>query len=447
MGRRWLPSRRLVLGGAGAALALPLLRSLLPKSARAGGLERPKRLLAYYVPCGIHMAGWTPTATGAGYAVPPILAPLADADLINDVLVLSGISNDPAQSDGPGDHASGTGSFLTAAHVRKTDGADIQNGISMDQVAANQLAGQTRFASVQLGTHGGSNAGGCDSGYSCAYTRNISWAGPTSPLPKTVNPQAAFDLLFAGFDPGETLEEREIRQRRKLSVIDSVLADVNSLSPQLGASDNEKLDEYLSGVRDIENRLQEPPGPVCELGDRPASDPSFPDKARLMADVIVLAFQCDLTRVASFMLANAGSGQAYSFIGVSGAHHQLSHHQGVQENLDALQAINTWEVEQLAYLLGKMKATDDGLGDGSNMLDNSLVFFSSEIEDGNSHSHRNLPVLVAGGGGGAFSPGRHVVYEGRPPMANLFIAMLQAIGVDVDTFGDDGTGPLGQLAG
>jgi hypothetical protein len=430
------------LGGAGAAVALPLLRSVLPRSARAGALERPVRMLAYYVPNGIHMQAFTPATSGADYALTPMLQPLANVR--DSVLVLTGLANNPARPDGPGDHAAGTGSFITATHVYKTEGADIRNGISLDQVAANALGSATRFPSLQLGTHGGSSSGGCDSGYSCAYSRNISWAGPTSPLPKTVNPQAAFDLLFAGFDPDASAEEQETRRRRKLSVLDSVLADVHALEPKLGASDREKLDEYFTGIRAIETRLQEPFAPLCEIGERPGSDPSFPDKARIMADLIVLAFQCDLTRIASFMLGNAGSGQSFSFIGVGEAHHQISHHQGVQENYDKLQTIGTWELGELAYLLEKMQAVDEG--DGTTMLDNSMVFFSSEISDGNAHNHNNMPIVLAGSAGGALSSGRHVIYDGQPPVANLFISMLRAMGVDIDAFGDDSTGPLDGLS-
>lgn len=442
MGRKLL-SRRMFLGGAGAVVALPMLKSLWPRSAWSAPGDNPQRLVAFYIPNGIHMAAWTPAATGADYQLTPILQPLLPVR--DQVLVLSGIANYPGESDGPGDHASGTGSFLTCAHVFKTEGADIQNGISMDQVAANHLASQTRFASLQLGTDGGSNAGGCDSGYSCAYTRNVSWAGPTNPLPKTVNPRAAFDLLFAGFDPDATAEQQEIRRRRKLSVIDGVLADTHALQPQLGTTDRRKLDEYLTGIRDLETRLQEPFEPVCEIGGAPASDAAFPERVRLMLDVMVTALHCDATRVISFMMGNAGSNQNYSFLGVTGAHHELSHHQGNQANFDALTVIDTWEVEQLSYLLQRMQSIQEA--DGSSMLDNSLVFFSSEIEDGNAHRHYNLPIVVAGRGGGAFLPGRHVRYDDNPPLANLFISMLRAVGVDISTFGDDGTGPLPGVAG
>jgi len=434
-------SRRTFLGGAGAMLALPLLDAMAPSVAFAEPTA-PTRLLAYYVPCGIHMPAWTPTAVGPGFELSPILSSLEPVK--DDLLVLTGLSNAPARPDGPGDHAAGTGSFLTCTHVVKTEGADIRNNISMDQVAANAIGQHTRFSSLQLGVDGGGSVGGCDSGYSCAYARNISWAGPTSPLPKVVNPQVVFDRLFAGFDPRASAEDRARRKRFKSSVLDYVLGDAQRLSLRLGRTDQRKLDEYITSVRDLEVKIQTTDdSDTCDLIDRPPTDIEFPDHVRYMSDIMVLAMQCDLTRVISFMLGNAGSQRSYSFIGVSGAHHEISHHQRMQENYDKLQAIDTWEVAQLAYLLQRMKEVNEG--DGT-LLDNSVVFFSSEIEDGNTHSHFNMPVLLAGGGRGAFNTGRHVVYDDDEPIADLFISMLDAVGVPVDTFGDTGTGKLANLA-
>ncbi len=431
--------RRAFLGGAGTLMALPFLESLFGKGAKAAD-DYPRRLLAWYVPCGINMAGWTPSQEGSNYTLPPILASLANVK--SKLLVLSGLANYPAIPDEIGDHASGTGSFLTCRHVFKTEGPDIQNGISMDQVAAGTLGTDTQFASLQLGTDGGGSVGDCDSGYSCAYARNISWASETQPLPKTVNPQVVFDLMFQGLDPAASEEEKARRKLYKKSVLDYVLADAKTLQGKLGTSDKKKVDEYMAGVSDLEKRIALGQDGSCEPIPRPDPALDYPSLVNVMNDLMVLALQCDMTRVVSFMMGNAGSNQTYEFIGVAGAHHELSHHQGAQANLDALQAIDTWEVAQFASLLEKMDAVVEG--DGT-LLDHSLVFFSSEIEDGNSHAHTNLPVLLAGNAGNAWTSGRHIVLPGSPPLANLYTSMLQALGVDNTSFGDEGTGPLAGL--
>jgi hypothetical protein len=438
----WSPraSRRAFLGGAGAVLALPFLESLGGKAAQADDTW-PLRLLVYYVPNGIHMPAWTPATTGSGYDLPPILAPLSAVK--SKLLVLSGLANTPGIPDEIGDHAAGTGAFLTCRHVKKTEGADIQNGVSFDQLAAAQLGQDTRIASLQLGVDGGGSVGDCDSGYSCAYVRNISWASATQPLPKTVNPQVVFDLLFQGLDPAATEEEKARRKLYKKSVLDYVLADSKSLELKLGSTDRKKLDEYMTGVSELEKRLDViDMGPACVPIDRPEAVLGYPEHAQIMSDLMVLAMQCDVTRVLTFMLGNAGSNRTYDFLGVTGAHHELSHHGGDAAKQAALQTIDTWEIAQFAYLLERMDAIEEG--DGT-LLDHAAVYFASEIEDGNSHNHRNLPVLLAGSCGGAFSTGRHVAYDGEPPLANLFLSLLEALGVPQSSFGDNGTGPLANL--
>lgn len=435
-------TRRAFLGGAGAMLALPLMESLIPRAVRAQGMTAPKRFLAYYVPNGMHMRSWTPAAQGPGFELSPILSPLAAVR--EKLLVISGLANAPARPDGPGDHAAGTGGFLTARHVVKTQGEDIRNGISVDQVIANALAEQTRIGSMQLGIDGGGSVGNCDSGYSCAYARNISWAGPTTPLQKIVNPQVVFDRLFAGLDNNETQAQREKRRRYKASVLDYVLTDARDLKPKLGRTDQRKLDEYMTGVRALEQRISvSMDGPGCEVPDRPPALAELGEHIELMNDLMVAALRCDSTRVISFMLSNAGSGRAYPFLGVQGAHHELSHHQGREENFAALEIIDTWEVTQLASLLEKMDAVEEG--DGRTLLDNTVVFFSSEIEDGNSHSHFNLPVLLAGSNEGFFKQGEHLRFSNNEPIADLFVSIIRSCGVDVSDFGDDGTGPLSAI--
>jgi hypothetical protein len=419
-------------------VGLPLLASLQPRRARGAGTVPRKRFVAFYLPCGIVMNNWTPAQEGAAWTS-PILAPL-DAHR-GKTLILSGLNNLPGRSDGGGDHAAGTGSFLTCRHVYKTAGADISNGISVDQVLAPVLSEGLAFPSLELGTDGGSSVGDCDTGYSCAYARSIAWAGPQSPLPKQTSPAAVFDRLFAGYDPDATEAEIAKRQLYRTSVLDGVVGEATSLHPKLGKTDQQKLDEYLTSVRELEQRIAGGAN-VCRPGDRPGSSLDFPGRSRAMADLIAIAFECDLTRVVTFMLGNAGANTVHSQIGVAEAHHELSHHQGVQYNLDRLTEINTWEMGELAYLLGKLAAIDDG--DGMTALDNSIVYCSSEIEDGDAHRHTNLPVVVAGGAGGAIATGVHRRYAGEP-LADLFIALMTALGAPQTTFGDDGTRPLASM--
>jgi hypothetical protein len=437
-------SRRTLLGGAGVALALPFMESLLPKRAVAQAAA-PKRLLAFYVPNGIRMSSWTPAAQGADYALTSILKPLEGVRA--HLSVLSGLANRPARPDGPGDHAAGTGSFITCAHVQKTEGTDIRNGVSMDQAYAQAIANQTRFPSLQLGIDGGGTSGGCDSGYSCAYSRNISWSGPATPVAKQTNPRDVYDRLFAGFDPNASAKDLErIRLERK-SVLDYVLGESQSLSAKLGATDRRKLDEYMTGVRELERRLDQTTENACEMPARPGTY-DYPTHVKLMCDLMVLALQCDSTRAVTFMLGNAGSNRVYDFLGISGGHHEISHHGSDAAKLASLEKIAIWEMTQFAYLLQKMEAVNEG---ERTLLGNSAVFLSSDIEDGNTHSHFNMPILLAGAAGGAFKPGRHIVFGSpkdqakQPSVGKLFVSILNAMGVSATKFGDDGDGPLAGL--
>ena len=434
-------TRRAFLGGAGTILALPFLESLRGSTRGARAADpTARRMLCYYVPCGIHMPKWTPASEGAGYTMPEILLPLSAVK--EKLLVLSGLDNAPAKPDGPGDHASGTGAFLTNAHPLKTEGADIQNGISVDQVAAATLGPLTRIASMQLGIDGGSAIGDCDSGYSCAYARNISWASATQPLQKTTNPGVVFDQIFEGFDPQASAEEKARRLKYRSSVLDYVLADAKTLSARLGTADQQKLDQYMTGVYTVEEQIaKSAAGPSCDIIAKPGSELSYPEHVQVMSDLMVLALQCDATRVITFMLGNAGSNQSYEFIGVTGGHHEISHHQDNPDNFDKLTQIDIWEMQQFAYLLERMDAIEEA--EGRTLLDNSLVFLSSEIEDGNSHSHFNMPILLAGTAGGVVQSGRHVVY-GDTSVGQLFVSMLNAVGVEAGSFGE-ASGPLSGL--
>lgn len=429
-------SRRTFLRGAGAAVALPFLDAMVPAFARAQAQATARRFLAWYVPNGMHMPAWTPAATGPGYALSPILAPLAPVR--GEVLVLSNLSNRAGSDNVAGDHARGTGSFLTCTRVRRTEGADIENGVSLDQVIAQAIGGDTTLPSVQLGTEGGGSSGNCDSGYSCAYARNISWAGPASPLAKEINPQNAFDRLFQGADAQLSAEERERRRQHRLSILDAVAEDARGLRVQLGASDRGKLDEYLTGVRELELRVEATTGASC-VANEPEPPDDHRERVRAMTDVMVLAFRCDVTRVISFMMGNAGSNQTYPWLGVGDGHHQISHHQGNPANHAMLQTIDTWEVEQFAYLLQQLAAIPEP---GGSVLDSSLVFFSSEIADGDWHSHTDMPVLLAGRGGGAVQPGRHLRWSSERRLADLFLTILAAFGIPRASFGLDGTAPL-----
>jgi hypothetical protein len=429
-------SRRTFLRGAGVAIALPFFEAMWPRSARAQSTATARRFLAWFVPNGMHMADWTPAATGAGYALTPILQPLASVR--SEVTVLTGLANLAARVNVAGDHARGTGSFLTARTVFRTAGNDISNGISLDQRIAQVIGAQTTLPSLQLGAESGGSTGDCDSGYSCAYARNISWAGPQSPLAKETNPVSAFDRLFQGTEAELSEAERTRRREQRLSVLDNVTQEAANLRLELGASDRQKLDEYLTGVRALELRVQNLGGDACEA-EEPAPATNFRDRVAAMSDLIVLAFQCDLTRVISFMQGNGGSNQTFSWLGVLDGHHQISHHQGNAANHASLRAIDTWEVETFAALLARLAAVQEP---GGSLLDNALAFFSSEIEDGDAHRHTNMPILLAGRGGGAVLPGTHLRFTNNRPVDDLFLTVLRAFGIQDATFGERGTTPL-----
>lgn len=431
-------TRRLFLGGAGALVALPALELSAPRRARADTPPAPPtRFFAFYVPCGIRMAAFTPKSAG-----PLVLTPtLASLEKVKGKInVVTGLDNLPARPDGAGDHASGTSGFLTCRHVVKTDGAGIKNGISADQVIANAVGKTTHVPSLQLGIDGGGSTGGCDSGYSCAYTTNVSWASETKWLPKTTDPKAAFDSLFSGFDPGATSAENEKRRLYRTSILDYVLEDAKSLGTRLSVTDRARVEEYMDAVRELEKRIDgTSTGPACTVPGKPAGGLPFQEHVAFMLDLSALAFRCDITRVITFMLGNAGSGRSFEFLpGASGAHHELSHHGGDPGKLAKLEIIDQWEVSQLAYLLEKLDAIKETTG---TVLDNSVVFFSSEIEDGDAHRHTNMPVVLGGGAGGAIPTGRHLVKTGAKT-SELMLTLIGACGASATSFGDDGKAPL-----
>lgn len=426
-------------------MALPWLETALPRSAwaaGAGAATPPIRLAFLYVPNGAHMPAWTPEVEGAAFTLPPTLEPLAA--FREKLLVLSGLTADKARAngDGPGDHARSAAAFLTGTQPEKTDGKGIRAGVSVDQLAAESLGEHTRFGSLVVGCEEGQNAGNCDSGYSCAYSHNISWKSPTTPAGKETNPRQLFDRLFGAGGPVERSQSRAKRDAEQKSILDLVSGDAQRFRRRLGRDDARKLDEYLTGVREIEARIDQPAsGGLFTDGHmtRPRGVPEdYAQHARLMGDLITVAFQSDLSRVATLMFANEGSRKTYSGIGIREGHHDLSHHQNKPEKQEKIARINRYHVEQLAYILGRLESVREG--DGT-LLDNTMLVYGSAIADGNAHNHDNLPILVAGGGRGALSGGRHVRYPGETPLMNLYLSMLQIVGVNMHAIGDS-TGPL-----
>jgi Protein of unknown function (DUF1552) len=431
-------ARALLGAGGAAAVGLPFLESLLPRKVRAQ--DKPAtRLLFFYVPNGIQAADFRPKTLGDAYAITPILKPLEA--LRAEFSVISGLENAPARPDGAGDHAAGTSSFITCAHANKSE-TEIKLGVSADQIAAAQIGKLTRLPSLELGIDGGSSAGGCDSGYGCAYTRNISWSGPSTPLPKLTNPQLVFDRLFSGFDANASAAEVARRKAYKKSVLDLVMGDAQSLSMRLGKTDQAKLDEYLTGVRELETQIgSNMDAASCSPGARPMNNLPYAAHVKMMCDLMVLAMQCDVTRIFTFMIGNGLSGRTYPDLGITRGHHEISHHGMNADNLAQLTKIATWEMEQLAYLLGKMKSTQDG--PSSNLLYNSAVFLSSDISDGDRHNHDEMPVILAGHGGGALKPGRHIAYDKakKTKVSNLLVTMLGTVGVNASVGDSTGVNP------
>jgi hypothetical protein len=448
-------TRRAVLRGAGAAIALPFLESWLsaeepsrpsPMAGRGPTGEGPPLRVAFvYSPNGKHMADWTPKEVGSVGDLPPTLLPLKDVK--DQVTVLSGLALRNANSDGegPGDHARAMAAFLTGCRPRKTSGADVHVGVSVDQVIAAAVGGATRLPSLEVGCEGGKPGGACDNGYSCAYQTNLSWRTASSPMPKETDPRIVFERLFGDRVRPESDAVRARRERERRSVLDFVAEDARDLSDGLGGADRRKLDEYLTSIREVERRLQQSQ-PAVSIGRerlvRPAGVPeSFEKHARLLSDLVALAFQADLTRVVTFVLGNDGSNRSYREVGVSDGHHDVSHHGNDPVRQEKLRRINRLHVEQLAYLMGRLKSIPQG--DGT-LLDHSLIVYGSGISDGDRHNHEDLPILLAGGGERIHEGGRHVRLPDGTPLCNLYLALLHAIGAPGPRFGDS-TGPLGVL--
>ena len=442
-----LISRRTVLKGLGASIALPWLEAMGPFQAWASqaapaGNRVPTRMAFVYVPNGKNMADWTPTAAGADFTLPRTLEPLREVkEYLN---VLTGLTADKARpnGDGAGDHGRAMAAFLTGAQPRKTDGTDIRVGVSVDQVAASRIGDRTRLASLEIGCDPSAMAGNCDSGYSCVYSSTISWRSATTPVPKLNNPRLIFDRLFSN----GTDSDRARRDRNRRSILDFVREDAATLQPNLGTNDRRKLEEYFTAIRDIEQRIEraarlpEPPRPNMT---QPTGIPSsYQEHIRILCDLLILAFQADITRVSTFVLANEGSNKPYPFIEVREGHHDLSHHANDRAKLEKISLINRFHTTQFAYLLGRMKNIREGEG---TMLDNCMIAYGSGNSDGNRHNHDDLPILLAGRGCGTIRTGRHIRYANNTPLNNLWLSMLDRVGSAVDVLGDS-TGRLANLA-
>mgnify|MGYP001357559653 FL=1 len=436
--KKHLP-RRIFLQGVGATIALPYLDAMTPAFAAA---EKPVTRAAFvYTANGIIMNDWTPAETGSNFAFSKTLKPIET--FRDQTVVVSGLAhrNGEALGDGPGDHARAGASWLTGAHPKKTQGADIRNGQSIDQLLAQQIGQTTPLPSLEIGLQDVRMVGGCDSGYSCAYSNTISWSSPTTPLPYETNPRRVFERLFGDGDTTDP-EARAIQLRQNRSLLDFVLQDTQRLAPKLGASDRSKLSDYLDSVREVERRIQnveQREGAALPTLDRPEGiPPSFEDHVKIMSDLIAIAFQADLTRVVTFMYSREGGNRAYPSIGVPDAHHGLSHHQNDPVRKARLQQIDQYHVEMFSYLLGKLRDSQDDTG---SLLDNSLVLFGSSLSDSNAHLHDNLPTVLVGGGSGKLKGGKHLRVPDGSPMTNMLLSIADGLDVPLEEFGDS-TGHL-----
>ncbi|MEO8181876.1 MAG: DUF1552 domain-containing protein [Deltaproteobacteria bacterium] len=430
---KYLP-RRSFLRGLGAAVALPFLDAMSP--ALAAAPKSPRRLAFLYVPNGIDMANWNVEQDGRLPAeLPRVLKPLAD--FRQEMLQLGNLTHNSGRAllDGAGDHGRCSGSYLTGIQVRKST-ADIKASISCDQIIANHLGAETRFASLELGMDDVRQAGDCDSGYSCAYTNNLAWRSETQPLPPILNPRVLFERLF-GAGPARSPEEQARRAHYRRSILDFVTGDTQRLQATLGPTDVRKLDEYLSSIREVERQLDKAEASSVAIDpgmQKPYGvPPDFADHFKLMTDMMTVAFQADLTRVVTFLITREGTNRAYREIGISDGHHPLTHHKRNPELMEKVTRINEYHTQQLAGWLGRLRSIADGDGQ---LLDNSTIVYGSGISDGNRHLHDDLPTLLIGRGGGSLVPGRRITFRKETPMANLHLALMDRMGVHVENFGD-----------
>ena len=453
-----ISGRRRFLRSLGVCVAIPAMETLLPRrllaAAESGNIllattasGAPLRTAFIYFPNGAIPGSWTPAGEGKDYVLNQTMRPLAP--LKDKIQVLGGLTDLSANGgpDGGGDHARATGTFLTGVRIKKTGGNDFHAGVSIDQVMAQQVGLIAPFRSLELSCDIIQNFGACDTGYACVYQHNLAWSSPTTPLTPEVNPRLLFERLFGAGPRSERKHNLLLRKEQQRSILDFVQNESRSLKQELSGRDRDKLDEYFTSVRDIEQRIQR--GEKARSGvpspeaDAPAGVPaSFTSYVRLMYDMLHLAFQTDSTRIATFMIAGDGSNRDFAEIGISEGHHSLTHHRNIPATIKKVAAIDHWYVEQLAYFLAKMEHTKDV--DGNSLLHNSMIVYGSGNSDGNRHTHDNLPVILAGGGGGTLTPGRFVKHPAAP-ISNLYLSMLDRIGgKNVASFGDS-TGRLNNI--
>lgn len=445
--RHWSLSRRQFLRGLGACVALPALESVksIVQAAPAGAIGSattatgaPLRMAFVYFPNGAIQPNWWPSGEGTDFQLARTMRPLERVK--RKIQVVGGLDhvNATPGPDGAGDHARASGTFLTGMRVRKTAGADIQAGVSIDQIVARQIGHLTRFPSLELTCDSVRKSGNCDSGYSCAYQYNLSWSSATTPVAPEPNPRAVFERLFGQGSHGERARSLEIRRQQQRSILDFVLDDARSLQRQLSGRDRDKLDQYLTSMRDIEQRIERaerfPNTPDPSIATPAGIPGSFQEHIALMFDMMLLAFQTDSTRVSTFLLANEGSNRAFPEIDIAEGHHYLTHHQDRQDMIEKVAEIDLWYMTQFANFLEKLDQAKDV--DGNSILDNSMIVYGSGNADGNRHTHVNLPVVLAGGGGGALTPGRYVKFGGVP-MSNCLLSLADRMGAQgVREFGD-----------
>ena len=435
--------RRTMLRGVGTVLALPFLDGMMP--ALSAAVKPVNRFGAVYVPNGIMMQNWTPATEGSAFELSPTLKPLEP--FRDRLLVLSGLNSIPPPDAVDNAHPKASTRFLTDVAPKYTRGtADLHAGTSMDQIAAKELGRYTQLASLEVGLESSESAGTCSSGFSCAYTSTISWRTPTTPLPMEHDPRVVFERMFG--DSGSTnADARRARMQADASILDSVIQKIGRLEKEFGAGDRAKLSEYFEAIRDVERRIQkadEQSSQELPKMDHPEGIPvKFDDYAKLMYDLIALAYQCDMTRIITFMIGREQSGRTFPEFGIPDAHHAISHHQNDPVKLAKLAKINTYHITLFTRLLDKLRSTPDG--DGS-LLDHSMIIYGGGMSNGNAHDPRNLPILVLGGGCGQLKGGRHIQYAKDTPLANLHLTLLDKLGVRVDRIGDS-TGEFDQLSG
>ncbi len=437
-------SRRTLLKGAGAAVALPLLDAMVPALVKGAGTA-VRRLGVVYHPNGVIYDQWLPTGIGKDYKLSPTLAGLEPFK--DQLLVITGLASDTAEAlgDGGGDHSRASGSYLTGVHIKKSDTA-LENGISMDQIAAKHLESDTQLSSLQLASDDNSLMGSCDLGYSCAYSSTLSWLTPTLPLMAENNPRVLFERMFGSSDSTDA-QVRAARLQQDKSLLDSVNARVNQLQKKLGKSDNRKVDDYLTSLRDVERRIQkaeEQSAKEVTGIPQPAGIPdTFEAHVGLLYDLQLLAYQSDLTRVITFMYGREQTGRPYPQIGVPEPHHPITHHQNDPVKMEKCTRIQRHHIKLFAEYLEKLRKTPDG--DGS-LLDHMIILYGGGISNSDRHTHGPLPTLVLGGGSGTLKGGRHVVYPEHTPLTNLQLTLLNKLGVPREKLGDS-TGQFAELAG